>query len=194
MFDLLTYAEKYNFNLRLFVENWRANSDKCIFKLYQRDQLKHNDVVMDFANRAQIDVKGLKRLTQSSNPSISGSLLSVKILMNLCGVHDRIEHSRLLEATELSPRFIGKIFINAEDSASIRERSNYNFFLEQTFGDVTMASFATGNKLFDPDHWEEDIRLLDEHGYLDDLKSHPVFAAMIKKPAFSFKNLVGKAP
>lgn len=183
--DFLAHSMKHVVNLPHFTDKWAATSHKSTFKLYQRDQLKNADIVEDFAEIAGINPDLLQQAPTNANPSLSGNLLALKILMNLTGLSNALTYKQLGDATKLSTRFRGKIYVSTEHAHILRKLTPYNAYLKATFENFAEDSFDTGNKVFCAETWEEDMNLLMQEGYLDKLSIHPLFKTMLARQSIA---------
>lgn len=176
--DFLSFAQQHSLNLRNFMTRWEQAFDNVIFKLHQPDRLRSADITSDFADSVGIDATGLKNAGFAENHLISGNLLALKILMNNLGMKSALTHKELEAAAALHPRFRGRIFIADETTERLRNSGSYNRCLRETFGNLAEESYTTGNKIFDPSFWQQDMSLLAEHGYLEKLAGHPIMQSI----------------
>ena len=160
VFNIAAYIKREDIPLRQFMQSWTQFADQVDFRLYERSQLKDQDIVADF-----LDVFDLSKLAKTStvyesNPSLSGNLLGLKMFMNLTGQSDLIPYQVWAEATKLDPSFKGKLHIDDESAFKMRSAVPYNSVLRAEFPKVSEASFEGGSKLFDLERWDDDMALI----------------------------------
>ena len=160
VFNIAAYIKREDIPLRQFMQSWTQFADQVDFRLYERSQLKDQDIVADF-----LDVFDLSKLAKTStvyesNPSLSGNLLGLKMFMNLTGQSDLIPYQVWAEATKLDPSFKGKLHVDDESAFKMRSAVPYNSVLRAEFPKVSEASFEGGSKLFDLERWDDDMALI----------------------------------
>jgi len=160
IFNLRQYVERQNVKLLTFLKDWKDLTDVASFKLYERNALKSRDIIADF-----LDLLGLNHLDASNavyetNPSISGNLLSLKMLLNLIGQSDIVPYEAYGEAAILDANFRGKVYVHNETAAELRGLSNYNAVMRSLFPEMSEASFDSGARIFDLKRWDSDMDLI----------------------------------
>ncbi|MGB6231521.1 MAG: hypothetical protein WBF53_15505 [Litorimonas sp.] len=168
--NIRTYLKHTRIDLRDFVRDWTEYADRVDFRLYERAQLVGEDIVEDFFSTIGHPELAGGEVVVESNPSLSGNLLGLKMLLNLIGQSDLLSYEQLAEATEADPSFSGKIFVSNEMSAELRSQYSYNAQLQGYFPDATEGSFESGSKLFDLERWDADMDKIAAHLGLDALR------------------------
>jgi len=157
IFNIRQYMERQNIRITAFIRNWSRLADHSVFRLYERDKLKNRDIVEDF-----LDIIGLNDVEDTnvvieSNPSLSGNLLGLKMLLNLMGQSMLTPYVAFEAAARLDPTFNGKIFVSDRVAQELRGLDDYNAVLKTMFPDMTEPSFETGSKVFDLSRWDTDM-------------------------------------
>jgi hypothetical protein len=106
------YGAHYSLWLRPWVEVF--GKDNVIVRVYERSQLRNNDIISDFASLIPgIDEVSLSLENEEKNPSISGNLLFLKCVLNHF-ISDPESKQVVYEFTSLSQldqTFLGRMFV-----------------------------------------------------------------------------------
>src|SRR6185437_15701113 len=109
------FAQIFGYSLSEMVDRWQAvYGENLRVRQYERDKLVNRDIVSDFFATAFNSAPPVIRDFQDRNPSISGNLLFLKLVLNhLLTPEDNnaIVHELSTLAT-LEPRFGGKMFVS----------------------------------------------------------------------------------
>jgi hypothetical protein len=158
---------------------WGWFSDDFQVRLFDRNQLKARSIVDDFFFVAGIDMPG-PATAHDANPSISGNLLSFKLVMNACRLHVPNAYGALSEIASKDPAYRGRFLIADAKASDLRRRFHrYNDRLSGLFGEVALSSFEEGNALFDLASWNRDVEIFLSHPGLSHLKEHNDFCRMV---------------
>jgi len=167
-----------------FTNEWSANADRMIWRLYDSEALVDGNVVRDFvAAVPQLEaLRGVPLDGNDPDVSISGNLLSFKLLTNALGLHDWRHPHTLGELASRHARFRGPFQIASERAASFRSSSSYNDALAHHLGhQPLLRDFSIGSALMDA-NWREDYALIVEAyaaAGIDKVCEHPIFATML---------------
>jgi len=71
------FEQKFNLQMRQFIDRWTAVSAKTVWRLYDREALQEGNAISDFVKTLDLPVVDDREETES-NPSISGNLLGFK--------------------------------------------------------------------------------------------------------------------
>lgn len=170
-------------NLWHFTNEWHANADQVIWRLYDQAALVGGDIVRDFiAAVPQLNtIRAASPDSGDLDVAISGNLLSFKVLINALGLHDWRHSHTLGELASRHARFRGPFQIAPEVAASFRATSAYNDALAHHLGrEPTSGDFSNGNALTDA-NWREDYALIAEAyaaSGIDEVSTHPIIATM----------------
>lgn len=160
IFNIRQYMERQNIRITAFIKNWSRLADASVFRLYERDKLKNRDIVADFLDIIGLDDVEDTNVTAESNPSLSGNLLGLKMLLNLMGQSMLTPYVAFEAAARLDRSFNGKIFISDRVAEELRGLDDYNAVLKTMFPDMTEPSFEGGSKVFDLSRWDADMDLI----------------------------------
>ncbi len=160
IFNIRQYMERQNIRITAFIRNWSRLAERSVFRLYERDKLKNRDIVEDFLDIIGLDDVEDTNVVIESNPSLSGNLLGLKMLLNLMGQSMLIPYVAFEAAARLAPTFNGKIFVSDRLAQELRGLDDYNAVLKTMFPDMTEPSFETGSKVFDLSRWDADMDLI----------------------------------
>lgn len=164
-------AQHFRRPLSSFVRMWRRFSDSALFVYYSREELIERDIVADFLMRTK-----LPRLApieaHDANPSLSGNLLSFKLLLNHHGLHSMDHYNAFSQLAHLEDRYRGRIYISDEQASDLRSRDgSFNAQLSHLVGAIQTQSFADGNR-FASEKWAADVERFLEHPTLSHLRQH----------------------
>lgn len=119
------FAQIFGYSLSEMVDRWQAvYGENLHVRQYERDKLVNRDIVSDFFATAFNTAPPVIRDFQDRNPSISGNLLFLKLVLNhLLTPEDNnaIVHELSTLAT-LEPRFGGKMFVSERDAKRVTHR------------------------------------------------------------------------
>jgi len=160
IFNIRQYMERQNIRLTPFMRFWEHLGDKTVFRLYERDKLKNRDIIDDFIDIIDLSDVDTDIEKTESNPSLSGNLLGLKMLLNLLGQSLIAPYLAFSEAADLDPTFRGKVHISDRVAERLRGLDDYNAVLLSMFPDMTEPSFERGSKLFDLSRWDRDMDLI----------------------------------
>jgi hypothetical protein len=150
------YLKKFSVNLQKIRKFWTAAADDTVFRLFDRKSLVGNDLLEDFRVQAGLDHIPLEPISPA-NPSISGNLLTFKLLLNQFGGHEISQYGTLEELARGHDRFRGKFAVPDAVTEAARASSRYNRMLEDLVGPFEPHSFAHHPPIFDEDRWAEDL-------------------------------------
>lgn len=158
---------------------WHVNflkwlSDKpAQFRLYDRNQLRHGDIVEDFFHTIGVPLPSLQT-AHESNPSISGNLLAFKLLLNRHKLHSPVVHRAIVELARMDTAYRGRMRLPDERARLLRARySHHNKTISDLVGDVATRSFEDGVATPNHQNWRADLERFLSHQGLSHLKSNP---------------------
>lgn len=160
IFNIRQYMQRQNIRIANFVKNWSRLADNVVFRLYERDKLKNRDIVEDFLDIIDLNGVADTKVVIDSNPSLSGNLLGLKMLLNLMGQSMIASYETFSAAARLDPSFTGKIHISDRVAEELRALDDYNAILKTMFPDMGEPSFEKGEKIFDLSRWDADMDLI----------------------------------
>lgn len=175
--DLPYFERTFQMNLEDFVSRWSAVGH-CHWRLYERSRFRGGSVVNDILDCINIPLAAAEE-NSDSNLSISGSLLSYKLLLNILGL-DRADIGHTIKALAASnPNYCGTIFIPARLQKQLRGANACNQLLEKLVGPPELRDFETGLRMFDPVRFPRDFEeIANAVPNLIELQLHPVYALM----------------
>ncbi len=119
------FAQIFGFSLIELVDRWDAVYGKNLHvRHYEREKLVNRDIVADFFATAFNDSPPVIRDFEDRNPSISGNLLFLKLVLNhfLTPEDNKAIVFELSTLATLEPRFGGKMFVSERDAKRIAHR------------------------------------------------------------------------
>ena len=176
--DLCFFERCFGFNLPAFMARWEQISQRCEWRLYDRERLVDGDVISDFVATTGLPLEPAT-VAVEPNLSISGNLLGFKLLVNTLGLHHRELGPPMNALLARNPRFGGRIFLDAATQKRLRDGNSCNRALRDLFDELPQADFETGNPVFDPSSLEQDLKtILSEFAGFERVANHPLISAM----------------
>lgn len=158
------YLTHFKVNLPAIIRLWRERCAAVIVRPFARPLLRGGDLIEDFCHEAGI--AGLDTARASwRNPSISGNLLTFKLLFNQFHPHGREIYGALGRLAEGEARFRGKFHVPDRRLAEFRAlgRGGYTRYMGRVFPDMPEPSFGDAPPMLDAARWAEDLgRILAE--------------------------------
>jgi hypothetical protein len=162
--------------LRYLTSYWSWFSDEIQFGLFERNRLRNQNIVDDFFGRIGAAMPS-PETSRDANPSISGNLLTFKLLLNSYHLHSRKHYRTFSELAREDPAFRGRFRILDADAEALRQRSSrYNDEVRRLVGDIPYKSFEHEKPVYDPTAWTQDVERFLSHPALAHLKDHPEIA------------------
>ncbi len=162
--SFLQFSELRGYSIAERIDRWHeVYGESLIVRHYDREKLRENDIVVDFFATAFNSEPPTKRRLQS-NPSISGNLLFIKLVLNHLLTAD--ENQKILHGlsglSKADSRFSGKMFISAKDAAIVARRfRNDRKALRDRYGiRFVPPEGLAGNRSPALDTLQQDIKLL----------------------------------
>jgi hypothetical protein len=168
--DFIAYSTGLE-RLRLdsFLSRWERVAPTTVL-LYDRDQFPERDIVMHFLQQVRIARQegGVRRLI-ASNPSVSGSLLVVKAILNQVGFEPLPNYVSQTRLALAEPRFRGPFHVSDVTANLLRSRTDYNDYLTALHPNLPLRSFAGLPPIPDMATFGADLnRIADELGFSGD--------------------------
>jgi hypothetical protein len=119
------FAQIFGYSLMELVDRWEAIYGQNVHvRHYERDKLVNNDIVTDFFATAFDGPPPVIRDFEDRNPSISGNLLFLKLLLNhlLSPEQNAALVYELSTLATLDRRFGGKMFVSERDARRVAHR------------------------------------------------------------------------
>jgi hypothetical protein len=119
------FAQIFGYSLMELVDRWDAVYGKNLYvRHYERNKLVDNDIVTDFFATAFSGPPPVIRDFEDRNPSISGNLLFLKLLLNhlLTEEENAAIIYELSTLATLDARFGGKMFVSERDARRVAHR------------------------------------------------------------------------
>ena len=119
------FAQIFGYSMSEMADRWGAVYGKNLHvRPYERDKLVNRDIVSDFFATAFNMAPPIIRDFQDRNPSISGNLLFLKLVLNhlLTPADNKAIVHELSTLATLEPRFGGKMFVSEQDARRVTHR------------------------------------------------------------------------
>jgi hypothetical protein len=163
--DFVSYALRHHHRFEKFTERWKLFSSQLELALFDRQQLRHQDVVADFLWRIghpSFADQSKTHARQDGTPSLGGNLLHIKRIINIARSHlpnMRGEYRAFAELAAADYRWHGRWYVSPKDIAAIERADRADReFLNRTFAEVHVADLNDAPPMPDAATLKEDIR------------------------------------
>jgi len=188
----MDFARMQGYPFMELVNRWRAVYGDCLqVRAYERGNLKGGDIVADFFSAAFGMSPPVERRSPDLNPSISGNLLFVKLVLNhfLTGEESRRVIEELSALAGIDKRFTGSIQMAAQEAGRLahRYREDRQQLREQFgIGFKPPREGQAGNPVPDLARLKDDIALFLDESKKRGFAFHELF---LQKRAFLFPGM-----
>lgn len=144
------YIKESHIDYKLLSQKWSGIAKKFYSRLFKKEALIKNDIVMDILSILNIDKSLLNYQNNDQNISIGGNLLLFKKKLNELGLHDSKLYYKLGDIAKQEKRFQRKLNLPEEMCLEIRNRyKESNDYLIQNFGYFKFTNFSNKQKDMD---------------------------------------------
>jgi len=163
------FGELFRRDFAGLVDRWRkVYGDNVRVRPYDRERLRDGDIVKDFFWTAFRSDPPVERTFPDANPSISGNLLLLKLILNHMITIE--ENKRIIEEfaglSQIDPRFGGRFTVSEREARRIAfKQGDDRKRLKQEYGIVFKPprEGIVGSPMPDPENLRSDMERILEH-------------------------------